>query len=79
MCVYVCVYSGGLEFEMGVCLWVKKSLVARVWIGIRRSIIRGGGKRGANDVGRTRCTVRRWCSVLVGKARRAGTYIHIRD
>lgn len=39
----MCAYSGGSEFEMGVCLWVKKSLVVRVWIGIRRSII--GGER----------------------------------
>lgn len=31
--VCVCVYSGGLEFEMGFCLW---NMYVRVWIGMRR-------------------------------------------
>lgn len=54
---------------MGVCLWVKKSLVVRVWIGIRI------GERGGNEAGRTRCTVRRWCTCREGAT---GRYIHIR-
>lgn len=63
---------------MGVCLWDKKSLVVRVWIGMRRSIIciiGGRGKRRGNE-GEERGARLYVCMYIVklGKARRAGTY-----